>query len=674
LSWLRALAPSVIALVCFAMRGWLRQEVSEFASSALWGLLLLVGNVGWGATLSYRLSPARRLGWGLEAALGMALSLWAGAIVAALYLVSPRYIAAWTFFGICALGITRVRRRGAAQVGLRAHRIAPHIILLFLIFAVFMALQYVGSLGNLRFNVFDDNMAYRGFARKLLETGSLYEPFSIRRIGSYGGQTMLLASVLAGVPDMRLHLLDNGICVLVAFGLIVGYRGGSRHAPFASVLLALVVLATLPHGPHNIGSEISGFIFFLAIFRVADDPDFCIEKPLANAIALALLAGAVCTLRQSNFAPAAFILGFIYLLRVLGHGRAERRRWLAEAGMVAGLTLFVLVPWMVLSYINAKTIFYPLLKGTTNPGFGMVGKVPFDEELRWFAINLGHVGPVHTIKYFLFAGFAITFARRNLAMHAQLLGCVCGYFLVLHFFQSWTDYESVARYHFSFTVAYAFTIALKAPETMVRGPRRTYREVIAATIVTVAIVLQVNDVKDLMHNVYNVWLGQAIDAYRHRNPDKDRVKDPLEILYQRIQDSVPPGERVVVMLDQTHLLDYARNDVLNLDEPGALSPPPGMPFHQGPEAVAQYFVSINARYIMYVLGESSPEYRYSMWRDRAALPPPTNNRGGLYRNMSGWYLDFFDNLQALEKSRKKLFQEGEIRVLDLATPSVPGAG
>jgi hypothetical protein len=181
-------------------------------------------------------------------------------------------------------------------------------------------------------------------------------------------------------------------------------------------------------------------------------------------------------------------------------------------------------------------------------------------------------------------------------------------------------------------------------------------------------------VKDAMRNVYSIWLNQAIDAYKHRNPDKDHVNDPLETFYQRVQDIVPAGERMVVMLDQTHLLDYARNDILNLDEPGALSPPPGMPFHQGPEAVARYFLGIHARYIVFVLGESSPEYRYSMWRARAAQPAPVNNRGGLYRNMAEWYLDFFENLEALEKSRKKLFYESEIRVLDLQTMSAPGAG
>jgi hypothetical protein len=670
LNWARAVGPAMLALLLFIMHGWLRAHVSEFFASGLWGLLLITSYVGYGTTFLKWAVPTRMFGWGVEAALGMAISMWVGAWAAVFHLVSLRFLTMWTFLGIGALALTRARQRTtfAAQKGSTPGLRPPiYVVVLLAIFVVMIGLQYMGAIANTRFNVFDDDMGYRGFARKLLETGSMYEPFSIRRIGSYGGQTFLLASVLAGAPDPRLHLVDNGICVVILFGLIVGYRATARQAPYASIILALLVLATLPHSPHNTGSELSGVVFFLALFRLADDPQMSLTRPFANALSIGLLAGAVCTLRQSYLPAAAGTVAFAYLFRFLRDAKAQRRRWLVEAAMIAGVTLLALVPWMVMSYVNAQTIFYPLMKGTTNPGFGMVGKVPFDEEMRWFLINMGYTGPVRTIFLFLLAGFTISAARRNLAMHAQLLGCVFGYFLLLHFFQSWSDFESVARYHFAFTIAYVLAISLKAPEA-VSGPARSMRkDLIAAVLVTVATALQLHDVRDTTQRLYAAWLEVTNDAFARRNPDKDRVKDPLEIFYTRLQDTVPAGERMLVMVDQTHLLDYARNDILNFDEPGALSPPPGTPFHQGPEALAAYFLSINVRYIAFVIGESSPEYRYSMWRDRAAQPVPPKNRGGLYRSMAQWYLDVFDNLISLTKSRKVLFHEFDIWVLDLST-------
>src|SRR4051812_11563363 len=59
-------------LVCNRLRTW-----SSSISAAIWGLLLLTSFVTWGTFVLRRVGDEdRRFGWGFEACLGMAFTLW----------------------------------------------------------------------------------------------------------------------------------------------------------------------------------------------------------------------------------------------------------------------------------------------------------------------------------------------------------------------------------------------------------------------------------------------------------------------------------------------------------------------------------------------------------------------------------------------------------------------
>jgi len=171
---------------------------------------------------------------------------------------------------------------------------------------------------------------------------------------------------------------------------------------------------------------------------------------------------------------------------------------------------------------------------------------------------------------------------------------------------------------------------------------------------------------DATTGFYAYWFNVAQTEFRSPNPGKNKVKDAATLFYERLQAQVPPGARMLIMLDHTYLADYKRNDILNMDEPGALSPPPGIPFDHGPEEFADYLLSLDIRYVAFVINEASPEFRYSLWLARAAMPDPINNRGGLLKRMAPWYLDAFDKLMGLTKSRKVVFNEGGTWLIDLA--------
>ncbi len=659
--------PAIVATYAYFRIPSVRASRGEFYASAIWSALLVVSYVGWGRFLGARLFPGRRFGWGLDAAFGIALSIAVGGVLMTMRKVSAPFVVAWTLAGIAALCFEALRapakawrpRRWAAlvrrKVGLWSVAAA-----LFVVFALFLV-RFGGALSNIDFNPWDDNMAYRGFARQILDSGTLVEPFSYHRIGSLGGQSLLHAMVLAVGGATRLHVVDDGICMLVLGGLVVGYEG-RRRMTRAAVLLALVMLVTLPHRPHNIQSELSGVLFFFALFRVLDSEMLPRGRPIANALAVGMLAAALCTLRQNYMLPCAAFVAFHYASTVVAE-RGTRRRWIVETVAVALATILFLLPWAIVSFQTARTFFYPVMKGTTNPEFGILGKVGKSEELRWMIQNFFFCWPIRAFPLYVLAAIVVAHRGRTRALHALLFATLFGFATLVHFFQAFDLIDSLARYYFAFAVAFALAATLKAGEETSRRRGIT----LAFAMVAACGVIQVFDTRDKVVEVLNV----SITTMEKERLDKLRANDmtwlKADDFYHRMQETVPAGERLLIMADETFRFDGKRNQIWNYDQPGAMSPRPGLPYFQGPEAYAKYFLSIGVRYISFVISEKSPEYKVTYWTSRRDEPDKKTGRGLQYKTHARYYLDAFDALGKLAKTRKILFQESDYWVLDLAT-------
>ncbi len=69
------------------------------------------------------------------------------------------------------------------------------------------ALQYCFSVTDTTFNVVGRQHGVpRRSCSQFLDSGTLYEPFSYRRIASYGGASLLQAMVLAFSDRDRIHI------------------------------------------------------------------------------------------------------------------------------------------------------------------------------------------------------------------------------------------------------------------------------------------------------------------------------------------------------------------------------------------------------------------------------------------------------------------------------------
>lgn len=685
-----ALAACVAVLTVFAHHDYVR--------TVLWGGAILTSAVGWGAIVArFLYGSSSRVDCGLLAALGMAFHLLLGGILATLSLVSVRSCYAVVALGVAlfALEAGRCIAPQPAPPGSEPaddpRPVGPRVAAIIVIFSLGVAvLHYLGAAAERPANIIDDYQAYFSFPNQLLATGTLIEPFSSRRIDSYGGQSYLQALVLAFSTVYRIGLLDNGICFLVLAGLVIGWVREKRSFPFAVGLPALLGLLTLHYYDlnHNAASEFSGAVFFLACFRILDRPRNGDDRVWPNAVALALVASAASTLRQSNLAAAALIPAAYYAARMVHDGGA-RRRWANEAALAALLTFALLLPWMVLAYRSSGTPLYPLILGNGAEEYVSLEPISNLEKARYFVMASLYPGRLPGLLLVFVAGLLVP-RRVSPALRASLVGSALATILLLYTLAAADAVDGTDRYIFPFGLAYFLAVLVVVSGAMAYSTK-TRRYVIASAMVVGALVLPLIQTRNMLGQSY------AADANAVRTALTGRSKSTADDdVYMALQNAVPEHAAILVMLDQPFRLDFRRNRILLWDQPGAASPAPHVPVGQGPEALAEYLLGQGVRYVAYCDGPSpedirdiariyrlgqgvryvaycdagtSSQYKQSWENFNRGPAPPRDGRsnGPALRHIARLYMDIFANLQKLSAMRKQIYADRGMKVLDLAT-------
>jgi hypothetical protein len=150
-------------------------------------------------------------------------------------------------------------------------------------------------------------------------------------------------------------------------------------------------------------------------------------------------------------------------------------------------------------------------------------------------------------------------------------------------------------------------------------------------------------------------------APQDRPPPKDPSAE-ADHLYARLQASVPARAPLFTMLEEPFRLDFHRNNVAILDLPGVVSPGVGLPLFKGPDALAAYLGSLGFRYLAFVDTRSTQGlYKRQDWAESA------DSRGEMIQSFAApAILDLFSDIDQLADSRRHLFDESHMVVLDLA--------
>ncbi len=657
----------LVALFVVPQLRWLPKD--ELVRTSVWGLALLAAFAGWGTLLARACWPDSRVSLSLRTAWGASAVICAGGLLASVGLVSKALLLFGVGGGLVALGwswsapAARVGLARAMRARARAMRLHVPLSALVAFVAVAVAVHYLGGASDTSSNPYDDDIAYYPFARQLLEHGTLIDPFSFRRMSTLGGQALLHAMLLTRVSMLHLNVLDRGMCVLLIVGLLASHRVDGRKVPTLVRVASVLFFVCIPNTSINSASFYSGVAFFLAFGQTLDalggDLALDVKTAARRTLPLALVGAATCTLRQNYQASIGLILLVSYAFAVF-RLRRERplRARLVEPLVAMALTFVLVAPWLALLYRSNLTVLFPIMKGTFRAGVGAKSQsMTVGRFARFFANVWLSPEPIHTVPLFAVVGLFVKERSPRQVLASQWLAAVLAVILLTWSF-SLSDAGNLARYDFGFFVAAIF-MTWHAVATRARWQGAiSFRTLLPVAIAVFAMLDSLEAGATKSKAMFEQRLRDVDELMRRTVPPQ--AEPPIAGAYHRLQEAAPAGARLLVMLDQPFYLDYARNEVWNLDMAGAASLPPDLPAFQGPEPVAAYFKGQGIRYLAFVESEhSSFLYRRDVWFDHLYDPDE------IWRTYAPYMLDVMDNVAELAKTRKHLRDEAGMTTLDL---------
>lgn len=647
---------SIIAAVVWVFPRTARHPLPE---TLVWSFVVLAAFGGWGWLVKRLVAKDDRVDLGLLTVWGASAMATAGGILMVASLATQGGIMALVDVGLAsaAVGLIVEHRdvRLRARFVVRFARRDPRIALLVAFVGFLVGIHYMIGISEWHTNPYDDDIAYLPFMRRLLQTGSILEPFSFRRLASMGGQTFFVAltGIRAGIKQS--HTFDRSICVLMVVLLVAGHRR-------ASVLfraLVIVLFLTMQNIAINTASYYSGVAFFLGLFRTMSWLGDRARAPWKAAVPIALVAAVACTLRQ-NFLPVpAFALVTMHVVRFLRTRDLALRERAREPLLTAAFGVLALVPWMIGAWQSGRTFLYPVMPGNFNRALELRASAwTFVREIQLNVWTVIEGLPLASVGLFFVVGALVRERSTRKPLASLFVGTAAGFLLLSHGL-SQGDAGNNARYAYGFVMAFVMASVLCAGSAKIEGAlTRTYA---AAAVALVAMGTAVVQVREKLYKDTYERAFANIDLLRRRQLVADEEHQVPEIrIYRDMQHAVPAGAPLAVLLDQPYLVSFTRNPIYNLDMPGYASPAPGLPFFQGTEKVEQYFKGLGVRYIAFVRPEYSRyHYRGEYWKEMVA------NEQEIWRVFTPYLLFFMDTLVDMAKRHKRLYEYRGIVVVDL---------
>jgi hypothetical protein len=620
--------------------------------------------------LNIALYPRQKADWGLRCAWGWAVTVALGGVLCALSLASRRSL---LFLGACGLllffaGVIRGFVRWSRRSSCRRERVAladaPFLLGVLAIFGLALV-PYLAAIQPGGMNGCDDELGYFEFAREILDTGTLTQPFSLRRAAAYGGKSLIDALQLAiAVPIGHLRLVDNGLALFTVLALIVGHARVSRWTARGIILVLMLLVVTLPDIRINTATTLTGVVFFLALYRTLAWRPVGQGVDWRHGIPVALLAAAACTLRQNYLFPVGVFLFLEYAMPALRGIRLRPLRifspaW-TDALVTMALLILFLVPWWTMTMRSSGTFLFPLIKGNFNRDYPLF-EPPNSrvEQLRFIWSNLSYCMPVKAVPLFLVAALTLTDRAARSRLAYFVVAAFVSFVVLIKSFPD-SDAQNLARYYLGFTVAALIAIALAVADSAAHGgggARVRAQRAVAVQLVLAGIVLQLYGDRDDTRRRFDGDLATIQALIEKKVPWEPQARDPA---YAQLQDSVPARAPIAVMVDRPFSFDFARNRIASFDVVGAVSPPPGLPLFQGADAVADYLIKQGYHYAIVIRPEASGcLYKRSRWANIGANELP------VWKRVAPFYLAAFSVFDELTATRVHYAETDTMTTIDL---------
>jgi hypothetical protein len=636
-----------------------RAQPTFLLSGLLTGALLILSFVGWGTVVAWLVARDQRVGWPLRAAWGMAVvALFGGALNFFDAVSRDGNVVLLALGVVCNLAYWPRKFRVTRPP---LHVVAPLAALVLVALAVLAA-----SLYPLRWEPNDDAIAYAMFPKKMLETGSLVEPFSNRRIVSFGGYHYLHTLVLSLRSHHELHLLDRGIATVLTAALLVSVARRRLGASWLLACLAGVVFMLFPPMRVNLAPTCVLSLFSLGLLETflltGEEARLAVWR---RAALLALVGGALLAMRANALA----MLGLLTVGLVAsesGRTLGRKVRLLALIGVFAAV---LLVPWATALYRSCGTPFFPLVMGHYNTAVPMsVSLSPAAWALHlWENFHYAHL---EWLVVLAAVGACLGIVSR------AVLGYVAAALLTALATMAAFNLSggfTMARYHGPFTVVAFVLVATSlvaaaqgagapSPRVADSGRGRPYSlPVLGAGAVAVCAVVIFALTRggwraELARHGFN---PQAV--LEARTQARYHAALPLRERYAAALATIPRHAKVLAVVDAPFLLDFRLHEIVCLDDIGVVSPPPGLPLSGGvgePARLRDYLTALGFTHLLFVDPDKSHTIYARSLSQRTDLDP-------LWRLRAPSFLAFFAATDALRTTQPVLHDTDEAIVLAL---------
>jgi len=651
--------------------------MSSYLFSFLWGIVILFSLVGWGSVVSRVLFPKYRIDWGQKVAWGIAFSIFVGGILNVTWAISTTTILVYLGVGLLywLFDAFKTKLSGIGSLRNRIYDYRKDKIVVIGIFVIFflLLLQYGGWVSAKAFDYRDDIQAFNWhddfhgyfvFPKKMLQTGSLGpDPFSERRIVScLGGNYFLHTFILSMLSVKNLNLIDPGLGIIIAVGLLLGYFKNKGTPKRAAVFILLFLLLT-PIPKVNTTALMIPLALFLSFCRTLDWKGLETGGFIVNAFIIALLAAAICSLK-STFIPTCAILFILSYFFYIIESKTKTKA-ICEFFTATILVGVFLLPWMISMYQSSGTLLYPLLgKGYHGsvygtflpPTTGLTTSLAI--RLLRYQFSRLYIFSLLVLSFVSFVSRPANPARRGASLSISISAILGAPIMLI------TARIPHPRYYFSYVFAAIIILMMSAlSNTEVKNKGRFRNYATAFTVILTAGII-------LGHNWYSAqwwysprsYYSWSIENIKAGVANPPFISDEVVLRHRKMQQSIPQGETVLTRLAYPFLLDFKRNRIFIADWPGGASLPPGIPAFKGAEALANYLTSKSIRYVAYSYGDEA-----LFWKKRFGKRVYQGHPR--IRTEAQHAFDFQDNLKQLGKTRKRIYDDGYIFVLDLLSRS-----
>ena len=632
--------------------------IFHFLWAQTWCAILVAAFIGIGC-LALRCLVGQVSSIGLAACVGLSITVFLGGLLNMAQLIYPAVLIALTLAGT-GIAIAQLIRPGAdrppAEVSavLLAWRGSwrfKRVVLL--CFALLLLFRMASTPRVLSYPNVDDQNFYLAVPVKMMEAHQLAaDPYSERRIeGSVGGSYFLQGMVMSVLPLQNVQMADRylGLILIVLISLALARQ--FELSPLTSALF-LIFSISIPTLAFNLTFSVLPSALWLALVLIGTENAYLGRRPAVQAFLLGLMIGTLCSLKSIYLPHATLFCLLLYLLRGFETG------WkLAVTGWAFSFlgALLIMIPWMAEMRVTCGTWLYPILgSGYNYTAYHQFPAAFTTDPVKVFSVGFESFVPLAIIIAVQI--FLVSWGDRALVFFALTAACLLG--TAAAGFATGTD--SMQRYNFSIVMP---TLLLSYLQFSAERNLHHGRMVGSFLQACSMVVLSLWVVWHASRGHYSaMWDGIKASI-------ADRPSDSLDTRqeYAKISSALPKDGLVLTTLQSPYLLDHLNQRIFLADWPGCAGLPPGWPIKKDGEALAEYLTGHSIRYLAYSYADNR------QLSDCLEIPiDPTRQSVRTiiqYEN----YLMVNKQYTELRQSRRTIYDDGKVFILDLSTRAVPSS-